>query len=245
MPITLSLVAAGGQVAKGVYDTIKSGSERKRALKAFQENPYQVPSSQIQAVNKSATLAQGTKMAGQDIMQENIASRTGEGIGAVKRAAQSPSQVLASTIDLYKQQQANQQNLDLTAAGDYRTRQQGYINALTSLSPYLDKQYQSNIMAPISARLNYAGGLEASGQQNIAQGITSGLGVMANQQYLNSLNTSPTNGMQAGTPINPIGIGQLPSQSLQQGLMPMNNRSSWWGGGFPDTSIQQRQYGGG
>ena len=241
MPITASLVLAGGQAAKGIYDTIKSGSERKKALKAFQENPYQIPKSQIQATNKAATLAQGTKMAGQDVMETNIGARTGEGIGAVKRAAQSPSQVLASTIDLYRNQQAQQEQLDLTAAGDYRTRQQGYVNALTSLSPYLDMQYKNNVLAPIQAKLNYAGGLEASGQQNISQGISSGLNVYANQQYLNGLNTAPTNGMQSGTIINPIGGSQLPSQQANQGLMPMNYRAPYWGNGVPDNSIQQRQ----
>ena len=247
MPVTASLVLGGAQVAKGVYDTIKSGSERKRALKDLKENPYQVPSSQIQAVNKAATLAQGTKMAGQDVIETNIGARTGEGIGAVKRAAQSPSQVLASTIDLYKQQQQQQEQLDLTAANDYRTRQQGYVNALTSLSPYLDKQYSMNTLAPIQARLNYAGGLEASGQQNIQQGISSGLGVWANQQYLNGINgtnqvptqggvntsfdNAPSMGMQPMSQINPI-----QSSGVQA-------RNPWWNGGLPDYSIQQRQTG--
>lgn len=192
MPITTAIVLGTAQAGKGIYDTIKAGSERKKALKSFQENPYMVPKSQIQATNKAATLAQGTKMAGQDVVETNIGARTGEGIGAVKRAAQSPSQVLASTIDLYKQQQQQQEQLDLTSANDYRVRQQGYVNALTSLSPYLDKQYQNNVLAPISARLNYAGGLEASGQQNIQQGISSGLNVYANQQYLNGLNPAGT-----------------------------------------------------
>jgi len=247
MPVTASLVLAGGQAAKGIYDTIKSGSERKKAMKAFQENPYLVPKSQIQATNKAATLAQGTKMAGQDVMETNIGARTGEGIGAVKRAAQSPSQVLASTIDLYRNQQAQQEQLDLTAAGDYRTRQQGYVNALTNLSPYLDKQYQMNTLAPIQAKLNYAGGLEASGQQNIAQGISSGLGVWANQQYLNGMNgtsqaptqggvntsfdNAPSMGMQPMSQINPI-----QSSGVQA-------RNPWWNGGLPDNSIQQRQTG--
>jgi hypothetical protein len=241
MPVTLGVVLSAAQMGKGVYDTIKSGSERKRALKSFQENPYLVPKSQIQATNKAATLAQGTKMAGQDVMETNIGARTGEGIGAVKRAAQSPSQVLASTIDLYRNQQAQQEQLDLTSANDYRTRQQGYVNALTSLSPYLDMQYKNNVLAPIQAKLNYAGGLEASGQQNISQGISSGLNVYANQQYINGLNTAPTNGMQSGTTINPIGVSQLPSQQANQGLMPMNYRAPYWGNGVPDNSIQQRQ----
>ena len=239
MPITTaSLALAGGQALKGVYDTIKSGSERKKAMKAFQENPYQIPKSQIQATNKAATLAQGTKMAGQDVIETNIGARTGEGIGAVKRAAQSPSQVLASTIDLFKQQQQQQEQLDLTAANDYQTRQQGYVNALTSLSPYLDKQYSMNTLAPIQARLNYAGGLEASGQQNIQQGISSGLGVWANKQYLDKMGSSdiglqrgggfnttydnaPSMGMQPMTPITPLG-----SNSVQLG----NPNNYWFNG---------------
>lgn len=223
MPVTASVILGGAQVAKGVYDTIKAGSQRKAALKKYAENPYIVPSAQTQAINKAATLAQGTKMAGQDIMQQNIASRTGEGIGAVKRAAQSHSQVLASTIDLYKQQQANQQNLDLTASQDYRTRQQGYINALTSLAPYQDKMFQYNTAFPIQAQLNYAGGLESSGQQNIASGVSGIANTYMNQQYLNKLGSSPS------TPT------ATAPQAQQQ--TPFN----YWGGGAPDLSIQQRQ----
>lgn len=245
MPVTASLVLAGGTAAKGVFDTIKAGRERKKALKSFQENPYLVPSSQIQAVNKSATLAQGTKMAGQDVMETNIGARTGEGIGAVKRAAQSPSQVLASTIDLYRNQQAQQEQLDLTAAGDYRTRQQGYVNALTSLSPYLDKQYQMNTLAPIQARLNYAGGLEASGQQNISQGISSGLSVYANQQYLNGLNTAGATADNSHTKQYYLGQMKQPSYStptVNAQRTPLYMESSpWWGGGEQNFDLQQRQ----
>jgi len=241
MPVTTAVILGSAQAAKGVYDTIKAGSQRKAALKKYAENPYRPPQAQIDAVNKSATLAQGSKMAGQDILQTNVGARTGEGIGAVKRAAQSPSQVLASTIDLYRNQQAQQQQLDLSSANDYRTRQQGYINALTTLSGYQDKAFQYNTMFPIQSQLNYAGGLEASGQQNIAAGVSGIANAYANDQYLKGLNTSPTNGMQAGTAINPIGISQLPSQQATQGLMPMNYRAPYWGNGVPDNSIQQRQ----
>jgi len=223
MPITASLVLGGASVLKGTYDSIKAGSERKRALKQYQENPYTTPQSQIQAVNKAATLAQGSKMAGQDIMESNLSAKVGEGIGAIKRTAQSPSQALASTVDLYRQQMQQQNQLDLQSAGDYRVRQQGYINALTTLAPYQDKAFQYNQAFPVQARLNYAGGLQAAGQQEIASGISGIVNTYANQQYLK--------GFGGQTP--PTVTGSAPQ--AQQAPF------DYWGGGIPDTSIQQRQ----
>lgn len=224
MPITTAAVVMGGaQLLKGTYETIKAGSERKKAMRRYNENPYQIPQSQVQAVSKAATLAQGSKLAGQDVMEANIASRTGEGIGAVKRAAQSPSQVLASTIDLYKQQQAAEQNLNLTSAQDYRTRQQGYIGALTSLSPFEQKKWEYSTLYPSQAGLNYASGLSGAGQQDITSGASGIAGAFANKAYLDKLGTSPA------TP------SVTAPQTQQQ--TPFN----YWGGGVPDLSIQQRQ----
>lgn len=188
MPITTAAVALGGaQLLKGTYETIKAGSERKKAMKKYNDNPYIIPQSQVQAVNKAATLAQGSKMAGQDIMESNLSARTGEGIGAVKRAAQSPSQVLASTIDLYKQQQAQQQQNDMLASQDYRTRQQNYIGALTSLAPYEQKKWEYSTLYPTQAGLNYASGLSAAGQQDIASGASGIATAYANKEYFDSL----------------------------------------------------------
>jgi len=212
MPITTAAVALGGaQLLKGTYETIKAGSERKKAMKNLRDNPFQTPQSQIQAVNKAATLAQGSKMAGQDVMESNLSAKTGEGIGAVKRFAQSPSQALAGAMDLYKQQQAQQQQNDLLASQDYRTRQQGYMSALTSLAPYEQKKWEYSTLYPSQAGLNYASGLSAAGQQDIASGISGAAGALANKAYLDKLSESQT-GITIG--INPA-YNNAPSMGMQ------------------------------
>ena len=133
--------------------------------------------------------AKGYGMAGQNVMEENIASNTGATVGAAKRAATSPSQVLASTVAAYQAKQQQQQQLYLAAAQDYRTRQQGYQNALLALAPYQEKVWQYNTLYPVQQRYNRAAQLQGAGTQNIGAGISGALGSIANQQYLDSLKT--------------------------------------------------------
>lgn len=240
MPITATAIAAGGQLIMGVGQSIRANRLRKKAMREFESNKYVVPQAMTNAVNMAGTQAQGTRMAGQDVMEENLRSGTAQGLSQARRAATSPSQILASTIQSYNAQQQAQQNLDLQAAQNWQERQNIYRNAVVSLAPYQDRAYQYNVLSPIQARLNMASQMGQTGMQNIGQGIQSGLGIMANQQYLNSLNTSPTGAQGTMTAMAPKTMNQLPIAQQSQGLMPMYN-NPWWGGGYANTGIQQRQ----
>lgn len=240
MPITAALVASAGQTILGVGQSIRANRLRKKALRESQSNPYTTPLSATRAVNMAGQQAQGTRLPGQDVMEENLRSGTAQSLAQARRAATSPSQILASTIQSYNAQQQAQQNLDLQAAQNWQERQNIYRNAVMALSPYEDKAYNINVLSPIQAKLNMASQMSQSGTQNIGQGIQSGLGVLANQQMLNSLNTSPTGAQGTMSAMAPKTMNQLPIQQQTQGLMPMYN-NPWWGGGYPNTSIQQRQ----
>ena len=194
MPITAALVASAGQTILGVGQSIRANRLRKKALREFQSNPYTTPLSATRAVNMAGQQAQGTRLPGQDVMEENLRSGTAQSLAQARRAATSPSQILASTIQSYNAQQQAQQNLDLQAAQNWQERQNIYRNAVMALSPYEEKSWQYNTLAPIQAKLNMAGQMSQSGTQNIGQGIQSGLGVLANKQMLDSLNPSGVSG---------------------------------------------------
>lgn len=240
MPIVAGVVG-GAQLAQGLYQQYRAGRIRKKAQKEYDANPYQIPEAQTRFVNKMGTLAQSRQLPGQQIMEDRMQSQAAGTVGAARQAATSPSQVLASTLAAYQQQQQNQQNLDLQAAQNYQQRQSQYAQSIASLAPYEQKRWEYRTLYPYQAKLNQAAGLQQQGQQNMQQGIQSGLSIYANDQYLNALKTNPTNGMDAMQKINPIQATTLQVPPINQGLMPMNYRASYWNNGFPDYSIQQRQ----
>ena len=65
-----------------------------------------------------------------------MASGTANALAQARQTATSPSQVLQATVDSYMAQQQRQQELDLQAAQNYQTMQQGYAQAVSSLAPY-------------------------------------------------------------------------------------------------------------
>lgn len=230
MPVLLPTAVALGQVGLGIGQTISANKKKKAALNEYQNSPYQIPESQIRATNIAGKMAQGTKLPAQELMEERLASGAAQTVAQARKAATSPSQVQQSTVLSYLAQQAAQQDIDRQAAESWQQRQAAYANALTSLSPYEEKRWQYNTLFPVQAKLNEASQQGTVGMQNIGQGASSALSMYANQQYLNSLN--PTS--QAGA----AGAAQ-PSFVQPQ----TNFGSPWWGGGQPNTSIQQRQFG--
>ena len=240
MPVTAAVVASVGQAGLGLHQTLRANRLRKKALSDFRNNPMTIPSAATQAVNMAGKQAQGTRLPEQDVMEENLRSGTAQSLNQARKSDTSPSQILASTIQSYNAQQQAQQNLDLQAAQNWQDRQSIYRNAVMSLAPYQQKIWETNVLAPIQMKMNQASIEGQSGMQNIGQGIQSGLSVMANQQMLNSLNTSPTGAQGTMSAMAPKTMNQLPIQQQTQGLMPMYN-NPWWGDGYPNTTIQQRQ----
>ena len=242
MPVTAAVVASVGQAGLGLYQTLRANRLRKKALSDFRNNPMTIPSAATQAVNMASKQAQGTRLPEQDVMEENLRSGTAQSLNQARKSATSPSQILASTIQSYNAQQQAQQNLDLQAAQNWQDRQSIYRNAVMSLAPYQQKIWETNVLAPIQMKMNQASIEGQSGMQNIGQAIQSGVGMMANQQMLNSLNTSPTGAQGTMSQVAPIAMGQLPTQQIPTNqLVPINYRAPYWGGGYPNTTIQQRQ----
>lgn len=206
---------AGGQVAMGVYQAFKGNQQRKKAMKQLAENPYEIPSSVTRAVDLAGSQAQGTKMAGQEQMEERLASTTASTVAGARRASTSPSQALQSTMDAYLAQQQQQQQIDVTAAQDYRTRQQNYINILPQLAQYEEQKWKYNTLYPVQARLNRASESTAAGWQNIGTGVHSGITMGANSQMLSQLGGAQGAVGGTGGGYSPQGIGAMNTPAYQ------------------------------
>lgn len=208
--LATGLIMSGAQAGLGILQGILGGNKRKKALAQLQKNPFQVPASARRAVEMQGKIAQGTQLPGQDIIEERMASGTANALSQARQTATSPSQMMQATVDGYIAQQQRQQELDLQAAQNYQTMQQGYAQSVSSLAPYEVEKWKYQTLYPVQEQLNRAAGMEQAGWGNIGAGIQGGLTTMANQQYLNSLNTSPT-GMQGQMQqISPIQPQQLP-----------------------------------
>ena len=215
-------IASGAQGLIGLYEQYRAGRIRKQAQAKYDADPYRIPGSITSSVNKYASMAQGIGLPGQAGMEDRIKSNAASTVGAARQVAESPSQVLASTLAAYQQQQQDQQNLDINAAQNYQQRQQQYASAIQTLAPYEQKRWEYRSLYPYQASLNQAAGMQQQGQQNMQQGIQGILSMSANEQYSNSLNTNPTNGMTPMQQIKPIAPPQLQwPQQQPRGLMPM------------------------
>lgn len=225
LPLLIPAAIAASQVGLGLYQTLRGKKLQREAMSDYNKDQYTVPESATSSVNLAARQAQGARLAGQDIMEENLAAGTAQAVGAAKRAASTPSQVLAATVQSYANQQEQERQLSLAAAQDYQRRQQMYAGVLQSLSPYITEAWKYRTLYPTQAKLNAASAFSGAGQQNIGLGMQSGLNMFMNQQYIKGL-------AQQGQPMQPQSTLMI-QQPIQQ--------FDYWGGGQPDTSIQQRQ----
>lgn len=198
MPVTAAIVAGGAQALGGIYQQWRAGRMRKKAMEQYNNNPYQIPASATRSVNLAGRMAQGERLPGQDVIESNIAGNTAQGVNALQSASDSPSQTMRGMIDLYQNQQKQQQQLDVTAANDYQRRQGAYAQAVSSLAPYEVEKWKYKTLYPVEAQLNAASGMSAAGQQNMSQGIQSGMNAYGNGQYLKGMNTNSSAGASGG-----------------------------------------------
>jgi hypothetical protein len=226
LPLAIPLAISAAQAGVGLYQSIRSGKQRKDALSELKNNPMTIPEGATRSVEIMGKLAQNTRLPQQDIMEERIAGGTANTIAGARSAATSPSQVLAATVDAYQQQQQQNQQLDLQAANGYRQAQTAYAGAVASLAPYQQQAYQNNVLFPAMAKLNMSGQQGQDGMRNIGQGIQSGLSVYANDQYNKSLRTQ---------------AGAFNTPPMQSSVPPPVSAPSYWNGGSADNSIMQRQ----
>lgn len=263
MPVTMQAVSSVGQTALGAYQMWEANKTRKAAMKKYESNPYEIPESATRSVNKYGSMAKGTRMAGQDLMEENLRSDTANSLAQARKSATTPSQILASTVGLYQQQQAAQRQMNIDATQDYQRRQSLYANAIATIAPYEVERWKYKTLYPVQASLNQASALSEAGQGNIGQGIksfTSMIGnVSAQKKYGDELGGLLGNNMTPNATIAMTPEAEAPMQ--QQNWMvndayfggqqpqgsfvgqPMYNPygNSWWGGAAPNRNIQQRQ----
>jgi hypothetical protein len=245
LPLAIPLIAAGAQGATGLYQMWKGNKMREDAQAKFDANPYQIPEGATRSVALAGRAAQSTRLPGQDIMEEGIAGRTAQTIGAARRAATSPSQILASTVAAYGQQQTQQTQLDLAANQDYQRRQGIYAGAVAGLSQYQVDSWKFRNLYPYQSSMNAAGSFSAAGQQNLGQAIQSGLSLYANKEYLDSMN--PTASSIGSGGVN-TAFDNAPSMGMEPmtGIKPLSSsgvtaRGSYWGGGVPNNDIWKNQ----
>lgn len=162
-----SLLGAG----LGVADMIKAGKLQKKAQSFFEKNKYDIPESAQASLDIAQRRAGEYGLAGQPLIESNIKQSTAQGVGAAQEAGQSSSDVLAMLSSLYGNQQAQMQNLGVTAAQDYETKQRELQSALGTMAGYEDQKWQYNVLYPYEQMLNQASAYGTRGRQQLQSGL--------------------------------------------------------------------------
>lgn len=181
-PVTVAaLVAGGGALIQGITgasDRRKARKKREAAQSFYEKNKYAIPESAMAALGVAERGAESVGLPGQDIAEAKLGASVSRGIGAARRAARTPSEILGSVTGLVGQQMEQEQNMALDAARDYQLRQNTYREQLGTMAGFEDRKWQHNVLAPYQQMMTAAGQLEERGTAGLS-GAFQGLGQVA------------------------------------------------------------------
>lgn len=181
VPLIAAGVAAASSLAQlgiGLSDRAKGRKQREKAQSFFEENKYAIPESAKAALGVAQRGAETFGLPGQDIAEAKLGESVASGIGAARRAARTPSEILASVTGMVGQQMEQQQNLALDAARNYQLQQQNLQGQLGRMAGFEEERWRSNVLYPYQQQMTGAGQLAERGTAGLSAGI-SGLGQTA------------------------------------------------------------------
>ena len=178
--IPLSAIAAGVQLGKAGIDAYRAHQfgKAKRPL-------YSVPD----AINKNTALANNAYGAstlyglpGQGRIENKLNAQTAGTANQIQQSQQSPSAILAGLAALDQNSKNSMADVGLQAAkyraGQMNTTRGQLINANNTLAHYQDKAWDWNQKSPYMASMAAASALRGSAQQNLWNGVQSGIGAL-------------------------------------------------------------------
>lgn len=154
MPITASLIVAGGIAAgKGIQSAIR-GRRAKKEMEKLQKNlkepTYELPQELMNAYTRQ--LGMSTEMPGQQLAKYGMDMSYGQALGGASRAATSSQDLLAAATGLGQQRMMGGLKLAETAAQFQGEAEQEKMRGITQLAgqigQYRDVMYRENELNP-------------------------------------------------------------------------------------------------
>lgn len=186
-------------ISQGASAAINLGKAAHQAHKANKlgatpRPEYNIPQSQIEALNNAKYMASQTELPGQNIMQQKIDQGSAGALSNLKDVSQSGSALGSNIANIYRGNVTGQNQLNLAAAQNFNNNQGILRTELNNMAPFEQKQweinefdkYKNNMAASSAMREGAFRNLSAAGSD-----IAAGVSGAANMKYWdNQLNPS-------------------------------------------------------
>ena len=217
----LPLLAAAGvsaglgllQTGLGIGKSIKANKTRKRAQSFFEANQYKVPESATAALGVAQKQASGVSLPGESNIRAGLSESTATGVNQARDVGTSSADILGMMSGLYANQQRQENNLGVQAAGRYDTNQRYLGQALNDMAGYEDKKWQYNVLYPYQQMMGQAGQLSGQANQMISRGLGQVAGAGASYMQGQAIQAPVTAAEDS------LGLNQKP---VQQNSIPNN-----------------------
>jgi|GEM_PF-5152123 len=204
-----SLIGLGaGALSAGIG--IGQHARGENILRNLHRPTYYIPGSQNGALNVAQSQYDDSSLPGQAGLENQLSANTAAGLTAAQQSSSSSGDVIDAITKLYKNQNQGNINLGIEAARNHLQNAMNLQNELGNQAQYEDKAFNYNINDPYQEKKQEGQSLVTAGNQNIAGGIGSALGVGASYAAAGGFKGSP------GAPVGSEGDLQpiSPVQSL-------------------------------
>jgi hypothetical protein len=171
MPLPLLLAAAAipsvYKAGSGIVQAIRGKQMARNNQRPTYEIPQAIAGNQKLAANAYAD----PRLAGQDIMEDNLRSATATGLDAAKNISTDSGDILDAVSRLYGRESAGVNQLNLAGAQQQQRDLAQLMGANSQLGAYQDLAFDYNKNQPYQDRAGASSALIEAGNQNIYGGL--------------------------------------------------------------------------
>lgn len=167
-PLTISAILMGGKAAYELGTGISQGIKGKKMAEGAVRPQYQIPKSAQTALSNAEAMAASSMFPGQQRAEENIYGATSQALTSAKEASGSSADFLAGISGVAGAEQEALGGLATKALEYQDTNKQRLNEALMSMAPYEDKQFEINQYQPFIDQVNAARALKGASRENIS-----------------------------------------------------------------------------
>lgn len=235
-PITMMLISQGASAAINLGKAAHQAHNANK-LGATPRPEYNIPQSQIEALNNAKYMASQTELPGQNIMQQKIDQGSAGALSNLKDVSQSGSALGSNIANIYRGNVGGQNQLNLAAAENFNNNQANFRGELNKMAPFEQKKWELNELEKYKNNMAASSALREGAFRNLSSGVSdiAALGSgYANMEMVDptkktDFNFDMTGGVQNKQPLlemtSPQGYGNQPQNNYFQNS---NNNSNQW-----------------
>lgn len=171
MPLPLVLAAAALPAAYQVGAGIVQGIRGKQMARNNKRPTYQIPQEILANQKLAAAAYADPRLAGQDLIEENLRTSTATGIDTAKNISSDSGDILDAITKLYTGESSNMKNLGISAAEQQQNDLNRLLGVNETVGAYQDKAFDYNKNQPYQDKAAASSALIEAGNKNIFGGL--------------------------------------------------------------------------